>query len=68
MTDPEDLLNYYAGLDISDVYFNNSLNMDKLAVNKSWSQLGKPYDRNTWFMTADTVNAYYNPPGNEIVI
>lgn len=67
MTDPEDLLNYYAGLDISDVYFNNSLNMDKLAVNKSWSQLGKPYDRNTWFMTADTVNAYYNPPGNEIV-
>lgn len=33
------------------------------AVNK----LGKPIDRDEWFMTPQTVNAYYNPPMNEIV-
>ncbi len=27
---------------------------------------GKPVDRNTWQMTPQTVNAYYNPPTNEI--
>ena len=27
---------------------------------------GKPVDRNEWFMTPQTVNAYYNPTTNEI--
>ncbi|MDB4917177.1 MAG: peptidase [Gemmatimonadetes bacterium] len=31
------------------------------------SQLGKPVDRSRWGMTAQTVNAYYNPSNNEIV-
>jgi predicted metalloendopeptidase len=31
------------------------------------SQLGKPVDRTRWGMTAQTVNAYYNPSNNEIV-
>ncbi|RMF57127.1 MAG: M13 family peptidase, partial [Calditrichaeota bacterium] len=30
-------------------------------------KLGKPIDREEWFMTPQTVNAYYNPPMNEIV-
>jgi predicted metalloendopeptidase len=30
-------------------------------------KLGKPIDRNEWGMTPQTVNAYYNPPMNEIV-
>ena len=30
-------------------------------------KLGKPIDRDEWFMTPYTVNAYYNPPMNEIV-
>ena len=30
-------------------------------------KLGKPLDRNEWFMSPQTVNAYYNPPMNEIV-
>jgi len=30
-------------------------------------RLGKPVDRTEWFMTPQTVNAYYNPTGNEIV-
>lgn len=31
------------------------------------AKLGKPVDRSEWFMTPQTVNAYYNPVNNEIV-
>jgi len=31
------------------------------------AKLGSPIDRGEWFMTPYTVNAYYNPPMNEIV-
>ncbi len=31
------------------------------------NKLGGPVDRNEWFMTPQTVNAYYNPGLNEIV-
>ena len=31
------------------------------------SKIGKPVDRDEWFMTPQTVNAYYNPQRNEIV-
>ncbi|HSW11355.1 MAG TPA: M13-type metalloendopeptidase [Solimonas sp.] len=31
------------------------------------AKLGKPIDRGEWFMTPQTVNAYYNPAMNEIV-
>jgi putative endopeptidase len=30
------------------------------------AKIGKPVDRNDWGMTPPTVNAYYNPPLNEI--
>lgn len=38
--------------------FNHQLQIDKL---------GKPVDRNEWFMPPQKVNAYYNPGMNEIV-
>jgi putative endopeptidase len=38
--------------------FNHYRNVDKL---------GKPIDRNEWFMAPQEVNAYYNPGLNEIV-
>jgi putative endopeptidase len=31
------------------------------------NKIGKPVDRDEWFMTPQTVNAYYNPGMNEIV-
>ncbi|MBK9385908.1 MAG: M13 family metallopeptidase [Planctomycetes bacterium] len=31
------------------------------------AKLGQPIDREEWFMTPQTVNAYYSPVGNEIV-
>ncbi|MCP5928105.1 M13 family peptidase, partial [Klebsiella pneumoniae] len=31
------------------------------------NKLGKPVDRDEWYMKPQTVNAYYNPSLNEIV-
>jgi endothelin-converting enzyme len=33
---------------------------------KQWHQLGKRRDREAWEMYPPTVNAYYNPPANEV--
>jgi putative endopeptidase len=34
---------------------------------REMAKIGKPIDRDEWFMTPQTVNAYYNPGFNEIV-
>ncbi|KAF2398055.1 zincin [Trichodelitschia bisporula] len=66
--DPEALRNYYASLDVNaTTFFKNALAMRQFEIIREWAALGKPVDRNEWGMTAGTVNAYYNPPGNEIV-
>lgn len=66
--DPKDIEKFYADLKISnETLFENSLAVAKFDLHQQWSKLGKPTDRNEWGMTAPTVNAYYNPPGNEIV-
>jgi putative endopeptidase len=36
-------------------------------VDKEMKKIGSPIDREEWFMTPQTVNAYYNPGFNEIV-
>ncbi|MFC5789949.1 peptidase M13 [Agromyces tardus] len=35
--------------------------------NREIGKIGKPIDRDEWFMTPQTINAYYNPGFNEIV-
>ncbi|KAJ9000383.1 hypothetical protein HRR94_004961 [Exophiala dermatitidis] len=66
--DPEALHKYYEQVPInSSAYFENAVSMTELEVVRQWSALGKPVDRDEWGMTVPTVNAYYNPPGNEIV-
>lgn len=37
------------------------------ATDREWAKLGGPVDRDEWYMTPQTVNAYYNPTQNEIV-
>ncbi|BBZ63258.1 peptidase M13 [Mycolicibacterium monacense] len=39
----------------------------QLASDREVQKLGGPVDRDEWFMTPQTVNAYYNPGMNEIV-
>ena len=35
--------------------------------NRAMAKIGQPVDRDEWFMTPQTVNAYYNPGFNEVV-
>ncbi|KIH92144.1 endothelin-converting enzyme [Sporothrix brasiliensis 5110] len=65
--DPEDLKTYYEAVQIGDSFFGNILSSDDFDNQRMWATLGKPTDMNEWGMLASTVNAYYNPPHNEIV-
>lgn len=66
--DPNEVKKYYDTLKISnETFFENQLAVAEFDVYREWSKLGKSTDRNEWDMSAPTVNAYYNPPGNEIV-
>jgi endothelin-converting enzyme len=66
--DAHDVEKYYHDLIMSkDEFFENELAVAKFDLQNEWSKLGKPTNRDEWDMTAPTVNAYYNPPGNEIV-
>lgn len=54
-------------IDPSKSYFDNVMATRLFAVNKMIAdKAGKPVDRDEWFMTPQTVNAYYNPTTNEI--
>ncbi|KAF2667112.1 endothelin-converting enzyme [Microthyrium microscopicum] len=64
---PSDLNQYYTNLRLSADYFGNGQAGYKWAQNKTWHDLLKPTDRTQWGMTSPTVNAYFNPPLNEIV-
>lgn len=58
----------YSGLQIvPDNYVQNILNASAFEYQYMISKLGKPVDKAEWFMTPNTVNAYYNPAFNEIV-
>ena len=57
----------YGKLDIGeDSYWANSRRACRFAYDEMVSKVGKPVDRTEWFMTPQTVNAYYNPTTNEI--
>lgn len=58
----------YDGLKlVPDNFVQNVLNASAFEYNYQVSKLGKPVDKTEWFMTPNTVNAYYNPAFNEIV-
>lgn len=68
ITKPSVLQKYYADVKISkDTFLLNRLSATRAEVAREWEQADKPVDKDTWGMSASTVNAYYNPPGNEIV-
>lgn len=48
-------------------YYENLQSIAKHDYKEMASKLGKPVDKQEWFMTPPTVNAYYNPAFNEIV-
>ena len=50
-----------------DDLMGNVVRAREFEYNRNLKKFGKPIDRNEWFMTPRTVNAYYNPEMNEIV-
>jgi putative endopeptidase len=58
----------YSKLTISsDDLVGNVRRAEVVDLERDLAKLGKPVDRDEWFMTPQTVNAYYNPGFNEIV-
>jgi len=57
----------YSSLNIqTDSYYANIQRANQFDTEYMFSKLGKPVDVDEWFMTPQTVNAYYNPSTNEI--
>jgi endothelin-converting enzyme/putative endopeptidase len=48
-------------------YFENVNAISLWSFNDDMQKLDKPVDKTEWFMSPQTVNAYYNPSYNEIV-
>jgi putative endopeptidase len=58
----------YSGLKISaDNLLANIAAVNEFEFQRELGKIGKPLDRDEWFMTPQTINAYYNPGLNEIV-
>ncbi len=53
-------------IDPSESYYANLKRAAKFDEDYALSFLDKPVDREKWYMTPQTVNAYYNPATNEI--
>ena len=45
----------------------NVMRANAFEYQREIAKLGKPVDRTEWYMTPQTVNAYYNPEMNEVV-
>jgi putative endopeptidase len=57
----------YSKLEVSRTNFVLDLeNSSKFEQDRDLKKLGKPVDETEWGMTPPTVNAYYNPPMNDI--
>jgi putative endopeptidase len=50
-----------------DDLIGNEIRAASVVFDRGLAKLGGPIDRSEWFMTPQTVNAYYSPPTNEIV-
>ena len=50
-----------------DDYLGNVRRADIFESKRELARIGKPVDKSEWDMTPQTVNAYFNPPRNEIV-
>uniref|UniRef100_A0A8C8IRR7 Endothelin-converting enzyme 1 n=1 Tax=Oncorhynchus tshawytscha TaxID=74940 RepID=A0A8C8IRR7_ONCTS len=53
---------------VSDLYFQNVMQYYNFSARVTADQLRKTPNRDQWSMTPPTVNAYYNPTKNEMVL
>ncbi len=58
----------YSALEVNpDDLVDNVRATAEFEFNRELGKIGRPLDRDEWFMTPQTINAYYNPGFNEIV-
>jgi putative endopeptidase len=57
----------YSMLEVGPDLMENARRVAEMENDREFGKVGKPLDRDEWFMTPQTVNAYYNPGMNEIV-
>ncbi|HAE25624.1 MULTISPECIES: M13 family metallopeptidase [Hyphomonas] len=57
----------YDTLVVGNSALDNAIASQKWQIEDNLADLGQPVDRTRWFMTPQTINAYYNPSFNEIV-
>jgi putative endopeptidase len=64
---PDKWRDYHTVKITRDDYVGNVMRADAFEVSRRLARIGQAVDRTEWGMTPSTVNAYYNPPNNEIV-
>uniref|UniRef100_A0A4W5L618 Endothelin-converting enzyme 1 n=1 Tax=Hucho hucho TaxID=62062 RepID=A0A4W5L618_9TELE len=67
--DPKELDKVFNDFEVvSDLYFQNVMQYYNFSAKVTADQLRKTPNRDQWSMTPPTVNAYYNPTKNEMVL
>lgn len=64
---PERFKDYSALETAADDLLGNVRRSIAVETDRELAKIGSPIDRDEWYMTPQTVNAYYNPTMNEIV-
>lgn len=64
---PENWRDYTKLETSSDDLLGNARRSLAFGMDREIAKIGSPIDRDEWYMTPQTVNAYYNPTMNEIV-
>ena len=64
---PDEWKDYSSLQIVAGDHFGNLQRAHAWEYQRNLKKLGGPVDRNEWFMTPQTVNAYYSPARNEIV-
>ncbi len=64
---PDEFKDYSALETAPDDLLGNARRAIAVATDRELAKIGSPIDRDEWYMTPQTVNAYYNPTMNEIV-
>jgi endothelin-converting enzyme len=68
-TNPHSVLAYYSLFKVKeDAFFENMLTSATSSEYRKWQKLGKTRNMEEWEMPPSMVNAYYNPPGNEVSV
>jgi endothelin-converting enzyme len=66
---PDQLDKKYNTLEISENdYFGNNIRVSQFSLTKNLEKLNEPVNKTKWGMTPPTVNAYYTPTSNQMVI